>query len=168
MQLPEWSNGIGKHMLKIEDGKNAVGVFRGEPVKFFQHWINNRGVICTRDSGVCGPCASQSEDDRKATGRFRFNFILRDEPVAMIFEQGRKVYDQLIMINKDVPLEKVWVRISRSGTKQSTQYSIQVIPGEGGMITPAQEKKVLSVPLHDLSVKKLAVEDAAAGDDVPF
>jgi hypothetical protein len=170
MQLQEWSSGIGKHMLKIEDGKSAVGNLRGELVRFYQHWKGGRSSVCPgRDT--CALCASADPEERKSTGRFRINFITKANgaaPTAMIFEAGKRVYDQMVQINKDVPLEKAWVRISRTGTKQNTQILLSVLPGDSGMVTPEQEKQLLSIPLHDLSLSKEAEPADAADEDLPF
>jgi hypothetical protein len=154
MQLPEWSSGIGKHLLKIEDGKQAVGNFRGEIVRFYQHWKAGRPTVC-QGRETCPLCASANEDDRKATGRFRINFITRTSPPqAMVFEGGKRVYDQLLQLNKDVPLEKAWVRISVSGTKTNKQTMLAIVPGENGLVKPGEEKELLKVELHDLSLNK--------------
>lgn len=166
MQLQEWSSGIGKHLLKVEDGKSVVGVFRGEPVRFYQHW-KGRSVVCSgRDT--CTLCASQDPEERKASGRFRFNFIVQGaQPVAMIFESGKRVYEQLLQLNKKVPLEKAWVEITRTGTKKNTQFFISILPGNAGMLTPDQEKEILKVKLHDLALNKPEDEDDA-NEDAPF
>lgn len=160
MQLPEWSNGIGKHMLKIEDGKSVTGNIRGDLVRFYQHWKGGRSMICPgRDT--CAMCASTVEEERKATGRFRVNFITKTAPhTAMVFEGGKRVYDQLIQLNKDVPLEKAWVRVSRTGTKQNTQFMLAIVPGDGGMLKPAEEKEIFKVELLDISL-----EDADEADE---
>lgn len=156
MQLPEWSNGIGKHIVKVEDGKSVVGTFRGELVRFYSHWFNGRGSIC-QGRETCQLCNGENEEARKATGRFRINFIVRDQMgklTPMILEGGRRVFDQLAQINRDIPLEKAWVRVSRTGSKQNTQYMLQVVPGDGGIVKPNDEKEILKVRLHDLSLRK--------------
>jgi hypothetical protein len=155
MDLGEWSSGIGKHILKVEDGKSVAGNFRGAMVKFYQHWPNGRSVLCPgRES--CQLCASPDEKVSKATGRFRVNFLVRDGNaplVAKVFEGGRRVYEQLVQLNKDIPLEKAWVRISRIGTKTNTQWTIAVIPGTGGIVNESEAKQIVSVPLHDLRLE---------------
>lgn len=172
MQLPEWSSGIGKHILKIEDGKSVVGNFRGEVVRFWQHWKGGRSIICPGRE-QCSLCASPDETEYKSSGRFRANFIPKskagaEEPVAMIFEGGRRVYEQLAQLNKDVPLEKAWVRISRTGTGKNTQITLAILPGDQGMVKPAQERSLLSVKLHDLSLNRTEVEeDVPDVDDAP-
>lgn len=163
MQLPEWSNGIGKHILKVEDGKNVVGNFRGEIVKFYQHWSGSRPVLCPGRE-VCELCASSDENVRRASGQFRINFVTRTAPhQAFIFQGGKRVYDQLVQLNKDVPLEKAWVRVSVTGTKQNKQTMLAIVPGENGLVKPAEEKAILQVPLHDISLNR----DDEADDKEP-
>lgn len=167
MQLPEWSSGIGKHMLKVEDGKFAVGNFRGQVVKFYQHWAGGRSSVCPGRE-TCPMCNSANQDDHKASGRFRVNFVTKNGALeAKIFEGGKRVYEQLLQINKDVPLEKAWVKISRIGTKKETQYMLSVIPGDGGIVKPTDEKELLKVQLHDVSVTK-PEEEEGDDSDLPF
>lgn len=169
MQLPEWSNGISKHLLKVEDGKNVVGNFRGEVVRFYQHWKGGRSVICPgRDT--CAMCGSEVEEERKATGRFRINFIVRgtNPLAALVFEGGKRVYEQILQLNKDVPIDKAWVRISRTGTKTNTQWMLSIVPGEGGMVKPADEKELVKVELHDISVNAADSESSDANEDIAF
>jgi hypothetical protein len=160
MDMPEWGSGISQHLLKLDDNKSVVGVFRGPIVRFYQHWKGNRSSICPgRD--VCALCKDADPEVRKASGRFRINFITRDSKdaplVAKIFEGGRRTFDQMKQINNDAPLENVWVRISKNGT-----YSVSVLPGDAGLIKPAQNKDVSAVKLHDLSLEKDEEEAAAA------
>ena len=170
MQLGEWSSGIGKYIVKIEEGKSVLGNFRGEVVRFYQHWAGGRPSICPGRE-TCPLCNGTDEDSKKATGRFRVNFLIKGDdgnPSAMIFEAGRRVYDQMIQINKDIPLEKAWVRIARTGSKQNTQYLLSVLPGDAGVVKPAQEKQLLSVKLHDLSLSKPEEDELDANEETPF
>lgn len=179
MELPEWSSGIGKHLLKIEEGKAVVGNFRGKVERFYQHWQGGRSSVCPGRE-VCSLCQSTDENVRKASGKFRMNFVMRDNPadknsalVARIFEGGKRVYEQLLQLNKDMPLEKGWVRISRTGKGQNTQYMLQFIAGENGLVTSAQEKELLKVQLHDLSVSKPDEDEESdsvelAQEEAPF
>jgi hypothetical protein len=179
MELPEWSNGIGKHIVKIEDGKNVVGNIRGNIVRFYQHWINGRSAIC-KGREDCSFCQSDDEKVRKATGKFRVNLVMREDPtnaksplIARVFEGGKRVYDQLLQLNKDMPIEKAWIRISRTGKGQQTQYILQFVAGENGLVKPTQEKEILTVPLHDLRLDEPEEDDQTdsneeAAEKLPF
>lgn len=168
------SGGIdGKHFVKLKDRESIVGVFRGDPHDFRQHWVNNRSSICS--GSECKLCA----DKNKNTFRFRVNFITKENEVyvAKVFEQGWTVYEQLKALHEgDYPLDKTIVRITRSGTGQQTTYTI--IPVPKGDITPDIEKKLSVVALHnviDLGKDDVDVNDAQdAGsspwttEDIPF
>lgn len=180
MDLPEWSNGIGKDLVKVEDGKSVVGAFRGPLVRFYQHWPKGgRSSICTlNEPGGCERCQDPNPDVKKATGKFRINFVMKADPsdknsplVARIFEGGRKIYEQVQQINGDIPIEKVWVRLSKN-----KNYSLQVLPGEAGMISKQAEATIAKVQLHDLALKQAEDEEdgesgvpaaAAVGADEP-
>lgn len=182
MELPKWSNSVSQHLLKVEDGKSVIGTFRGDVHRYYEHWVNNRSALCTRNNGSCQACQSEDEAARKARGRFRINFIMKDpttgEPVAKILEGGKKLYEQLEAINKECPIDSVWVKISRSGTRQNTQWFVNVVPGEKGMLTSEQKSKVLGVELHDVvgedkqeeEVPTVEREAASSGEDedIPF
>jgi hypothetical protein len=174
MDLPDWSSGVGKHLLKVEEGKAAVGNIRGKLERFYQHWQGGRSSICPgRDT--CSLCQSTDDSVRKASGKFRVNFVMRENPadkgsplVARIFEGGKRVYDQLLQLNQDLPLEKAWLKISRSGKGKDTQYMLSYLVGENAVVTPAQEKDIVKVPLHDLSVSKPEEETSDANEEAPF
>jgi hypothetical protein len=156
----------------MADGDKAVGVFRGEINRFYQHWQGGRSVQCPgRDT--CQLCASEDENVRRATGRFRVNFLTSDDGgktfQAFIFEGGKRVYDQLKAINEDAPLEKMKVKISKIGKGKDTQTSIQPLAGAAGLIDEATEKKLREVKLHSLVAAETEEDDAESADgDVPF
>jgi len=153
MQFPEWGSGIGKHILRLKDGDSIQGVFRGEITRFYQHWKSGRSIICPgRDT--CDLCQSENEDDRRANGRFRINFLIYVDGQwgAKVFEGGKRVFEQLKALNQDCPLEKMRVRISKSGEGKNSQIVISPVPGEAGLIKPAVEKELQSVELIDLAM----------------
>ena len=167
MKFPDWgSGGIGQHLIRLKDGDTVPGVFRGEIVRFYQHWsANGQPSVCAgRDK--CQLCG-QGE---KGIGRFRINFLIQENGawVAKIFEAGRKVFDQLTALNKDMPLEKLKVRVSRSGSGKQTQISVNAFPGENGLVDTKLEKVIGAIQLHDLTLEK-AEEDPEqdANEDVP-
>jgi hypothetical protein len=161
MELPDWSSSAAKNTLKLADGDSVIGVFRGGITRFYQHWENNRSVRCT-GRGTCRLCASDNEDLRRASGRFRMNFVLKRDKnspfEAFIFENGKKVYEQLLAINADCPLERTKVRITRMGKGKNTTIMVQVIAGENGIVNAATEKEIAAVALHPLEDQEPAVE----------
>lgn len=157
-----------KNFVKLKDKESAIGVFRGDPYDFRQHWVDKRSVLCTGAEKGCKLCAEKVKDGF----RFRLNFITKENGgyVPKIFEQGWMVYEQLRALHEgDYKLDKTIVRITRSGTGQNTSYT--VIPVPKGDVTPEIEKTLAAIKLHDLKnleKKDSQVSDAGAfGQDVP-
>jgi hypothetical protein len=151
MQLPEWSNGIGKHILRIEDGKSVQGVFRGDMARFYQHWVGGRSTVCPGRE-TCALCQSSDPDEKKASGKFRINFLVQEggQWVARVFEGGKRVFDQIKHLNEQAPLESVVVRIARTGKGTGTQYILSILHGNQGIVTPDLDKQLKQVPLVDV------------------
>lgn len=163
-----------KNFIKLNDGQEIVGVFRGDPFEFQDHWINNRSQECTGSS--CEHCKAGI----KSGFKFRINFITKEnnEYVAKIFERGWSVYKTLRKLHEgDYNLEKTIVKIKRIGsTRQNTEYSVLPIPKYH--VNAQLENTLAKVKLHDLA--KVGQESAPAeqndandfsagfGDDVPF
>ena len=165
MKLPEWGSGIGKHILKLADGASIPGVFRGEMVRFYQHWANNQSSICPGRE-TCALC----KQGEKGTGRFRINFLTQENGqwVAKIFEAGRKVFDQMVALNADCPLEKMKVKIIRNGTGKNATTTVAGFVGEQALVQPELEKILVQVPLHDLQAALKHSDEEEASGDIPF
>lgn len=141
--------GGGKNILKLQDGEKVTGVFSGKAHKYYQHWVGNRGVKCTRAQGTCGPCANND----KGSFRFRVNFLMIEEGkwVAKVFEQGATVYDMLSDLAQEVSLETHKVTITRKGSgKNDTTYSILPVM-KGGELTKEELVAAAAVDLNNLS-----------------
>lgn len=137
----------GGFFVKLVDGESVVGVFRGNPYEFKQHFIKSEGrsYICKGDG--CDKCAQ----GLKPFFRFRMNFVMKEgmSYAPRIFEKGKAVYAQLKALHEgDYPLDKTIVRITCSGTGQQTNYMIMPIPK--GEITPDKEQIISKIKLHDL------------------
>jgi hypothetical protein len=153
------SKGGGKNFLRLKDGEHVVGVFRGSPHTFYQHWEQNRGVLCTRNQGGCDLC----KEDKKASFRFRVNLVMMEEGkfVAKIFEGGAKVYDALTGLNSECDLATHKVKISRAGTgPQDTVYTILPIMKDG-VVTKEVLKQIEAVQLNALESESAEEGDAA-------
>lgn len=151
-----------KHFVKLKDKDSIVGVFRGDPYDFKQHWVGDRSQVCQAKSGPCPEC----EKKNKPGFRFRLNFVTKENGLflAKIFEQGWNVYEQLKALHQgDYKLDKTIVRITRNGMGKQTSYTIIPIPK--GDVTPAIEKDISSIKLHDL--QNLAQEEPGALGDAP-
>lgn len=153
-----------KNYLKLKSGESAKGVFRGEPFDFRQHWHNNRSAVCTGTD--CILCA----EGNNSSFRFRINFVTNENGTytAKVFEQGGKTYDALRSLHEsDYDLERTVIKITRSGSRNDTTYS--VVPVPRGDVTDEMEKKISEVKLNDL-VKSQNAGDVSDVDneDVPF
>lgn len=148
MKLPEWGSGIGKHILRLNDGDVKPGVFRGDIVRFYSHWKNNQASICP-GKDKCEDCAAGD----KGSGRFRINFLMLGDGgwEAKIFEGGKRVFEQMKALNNDMPLEKAKIKISRSGIGKQAITQVSIYPGEQGIIDEKLAKTLSEVKLIDLA-----------------
>lgn len=142
-QLPMDSN----LFLKLKNDKDsAVGVFRGDIYDYKQHWATGKKSLPCTGPG-CQECLVKAP-----SLRFRVNFIVNENgvPTAKIFEQGTKVYKQLRELDKEWPIEKNFLKITRNGTGTDTTYS--VMPIQNSQVTADKEKMLSEVKLNDLEV----------------
>lgn len=149
-----------KNRLKLEDGANYVGVFRGSPYTFYQHWVGGHGVICTIKQGACEACA-RGLDEEKASFRFRINIVAIEggAPVARVFENGARVYDMLSGLAKDFDLSQTKVKITRNGKEKNTTYSI--MPTKDFQLSAEMLAQFAGVQLNQLEESGATNEDVA-------
>lgn len=146
------STGNGKSNIIIdlkEDGASVTGLLCGESLQFHQHWIKKgeRPVACPRDIGR--PCALCEQGHRNSL-RFKINMLvsINKKLTPMILENGWLLLNQLMTLNKHLPLDSQQITIIRSGKDQKTSYTI--VPK--GTLTPEQLAKVKQIPLLPLKV----------------
>lgn len=165
----------GKAFVKLKDKEFVTGVFRGDVKEYRQHWLGSSGAPCTGD-GNCPHC----KGGNKSAFRFRLNLITKEDGkyLAKVFEQGWLFYQQLSALNKDFPLEKNVVKVTRHGSsKNDTTYT--VIPVPNGALTADLEKVIAAIPLNELDpFAKTAInetpepgsfdEPPRATEDAPF
>jgi hypothetical protein len=152
------ARGLGKdNFLKLNDGEEVTGIFKGEPYTYRRHWINQRGVEC-EGVGTCQYCAAENQKPEKDRAfpsfRFRINFVTTKDGkwVSKIFEGGGELYDQLVKIDQKFDLSKTVVDLSRSGTKQNTKYS--VLPRTDLPLSKDMAEKVAAVPTLPLTAEE--------------
>lgn len=176
MKLPEKSSagaGSAEHFLKIKNGESVRGIFRGESFDFFQHFDDGAPKTICPGSSSCDLCKS----GKRPGWRFRLNFLVRTNGAwtAYIFEQGTRVYNQLVTLNKTFPLETTPVVISRTGSdKATTTYS--VLPAQQAPISPETLQSIEHIPLRNLDplYREKEEEMGEQGDyndridDIPF
>ncbi len=158
------SNQDTQNFLKLKDKESVVGVFRGSPFDFRQHWIANRSFPCKGQG--CEHCTNKV----KSTFRFRLNFVTKDPNnpqgyVAKIFEQGFSVYESLRALGEaGHNLERTLVKITRNGTGQATSYTIVNMPQP---LAPQSEQFISKVKLHDLTNFSDSNEQSQMGGSTP-
>jgi len=149
-------SGEGK-FVHLKDGDRVIGVCRGDVKTFFALW-NGKTYV------------ESNEPDAKF--RFKMNFIAKDGLAPKIIEQGSMLYnalkdlgEDLVAMNADADISKVWVQISRKGAgKSDTRYAATKVDN----LTADELGAVDAVALHELGG---SVADAAVGGseaDIPF
>lgn len=160
----------GENFLKLNDGEEITGIFKGEIYRFKKHWTNERSIECIGES--CSLCRADSEEQdpkkkRYPSFRFRINFITSKDGqwIPKIFEGGGETYDSLTNINSKVDLSKSFVDISRHGVKKNTKY--QFFVRSDTPFTKEMAGKIESVSLLPLSSGQQNNENEKS-DDLPF
>lgn len=167
MKFEVGSSGLGsENFVKLKDKEKVVGIFRGDPFTFRQHWIGNRPQTCSGND-----CAVCKKGESKAVFRFNLNFITRDENnqhVAKIFQGGWKLYQTLKALHEsDYDLEKTIVTITRNGSDTNTTYTI--LPAKEHAVSVDLEKKLTGIALLDVNPETHAGKSEEEEDDgVPF
>lgn len=145
----------GGSFIKLKDGDEVVGVFRGEPYTFYQEF------------------KSRIEYPYKVEGasfKFRVNFVIKskDGYVAKILQGGATMAEQISACKDEYGLDCIY-KIKRKGSgKDDTTYSV-LFKSE---LTPAQKKELASVELLSLTSEKKqsshpAFEEAPLPEDMP-
>lgn len=131
--------------VKLNDGESIVGLLRGEPYEYEDHFKKGH---CMRKYG--DECQHCNKGEVKSF-KFKANFITKENGalVCKILNNGWGVYKLLSQLNKEYSLDKTFIKITRHGTGQATNYTI--IPAKDGAVTEEQERAISQIELHDLS-----------------
>ncbi len=142
------------------DGKMYLRLKPGEQVKL----IVMGDEYCFRVKWVAGKSISSDESDPEAKFRFKVNVILKenDAYVAKVWEQGSIVYNALMDLSADYPLDRTVLKVTRNGTGTDTTYSIIPLPGG---VDDGTAKHIKSIKLHALAGKGEA--KASGFDSLP-
>lgn len=107
-------SGSGKY-LKLKDGDEVRGVFRGDPYTYYAKWENKS-------------LSWSKEEQPGYRFRFRINFVqkVNGEYVPKVLEQGPMVYRQMAELAEDWELESTVVKLKRRGEGLDTEYSLVV------------------------------------------
>lgn len=168
-----------ENFIKLKDKESISGIFQGDPFDYKTHWVQTlkNYAICKGEG--CEHCATGN----KPSTRFRVNFVVKDpstnKMVARIFESNATTYSSMRELNKDYPLDKTVVKITRNGSGPKTTY--QILPVPGFSMTPAFDKSLKEVSLiefssfiHDDKNKDIGAMDSfdsfsdTSDDDIPF
>lgn len=132
----------GGNFLRLKDNDLVRGVFRGEPVEFYNKWENGKSHAC-------------DAYEEGARFRFRINFVTRenDTLVAKIFEQGPTVYQMLKDLHQEYNLEETIVTIKRTGNDlNNTSYTI--LPAKENKVASEMEEQLKKLALNDLTPRQ--------------
>lgn len=146
--------------LKIGDGESIYCVLRGDIKVSYSRW-----------TGTTYEPAKKGEEG--ASMRFKVNAIVAEDkkPVAKILEGGGHLYFDLKSINEEYPLEETMIKISRTGMKQNTRYSV-IVAGPKAQPDEKTLQAIQAVPLHSLESRGAAQTSDVPGfddnEDVPF
>ena len=146
----------GKDFLKFKSGDSHTGVFSGTLFDYKCHWINGRTEVCP-DDGTCVACKT-----KRPAFKFRGNFIVKEGEglVAKILEGGWELYSALGALHKDFPIDKNFIKITRTGsTMNDTSYSALPVPN--GALSVEKLELVSKVKLHELVAKPTDKETPA-------
>lgn len=119
------------NFIRLKDGEEVVGVFVGDPVDYYQHYLPNekKSYLCTGKG--CELCK-----DNKASFRFRVRFAVSDVNnntfEGAIYEGAFGAYKDLASLAEDYDLNKNLIKIKRKGTNKDTRYSF--IPKPNGTL----------------------------------
>lgn len=152
------------HFVKLKDKEKIVGLFRGDPFTFRDHWTGQRSEVCP-GSTDCPRCAK----NEKSKFRFHINFLTQDNHVwtPKIFAGGWTVFQSLKALHEgDYDLEKTKVSINRSGTGTDTSYNI--LPSRDWQLSEGEDMALKSVTLLSLNPKEFETVQVVEVDEIPF
>lgn len=145
------------NLVKLTSGASITGVFRGEPVEFWNHWIAKRGIRCSGPG--CQHCAAGDSP----RFRFQLNFVTQENGalVAKVFEGAGEVYEMLKALNGESVLEWLKVKVIRQGSGQNdTKYFVMPLPDQSW--DPEARRQLEALKLQDLGVATATAPDETA------
>jgi hypothetical protein len=156
-EMPEGAGNGGGKFLKIAIGQNATGVFRGEPVSYWQKWPKG-GVKETSETQKPG-----------FEERFKVNFVIHEEGVftAKILDMNLALYNQMAEINEAYDIETIKCKISRQPSGKGSIYLLLPLLKES---IPAKALKQIEavelIPLGPAPSQSAPANENT--DEIPF
>lgn len=151
---PSGGGGNGGKFLKLGDGEHVYCVLRGDIKVSYSRW-----------TGSTYEPAKKGEEG--ASMRFKVNAIVAEDkkPVAKILEGGGHLYFDLKGINDEYPLEDTMIKITRTGVKQNTRYTV-IVAGPKAQPDEKTMAAIKAVQLLSLEPKgSVQTDDVPAFDD---
>lgn len=132
----------GGMFLKLEDGQEVVGVFRGDPFLFYKEKYPGKREYAHKVQG--------------SSFRFRINFVMKvgDGYEPRILEQGSLLANVMTAHKAEYGID-CWYKIKREGTKLDTEYHLFY----KGDLTPEELEKVNEVSLVELKLSSQRTRD---------
>lgn len=151
-------DGTGGARLKLKDGQEVSGIFRGSIHEFYMYWPDG-GQKTVQPTPFPG-------------GQFRFeiNFVVKEGTgyVPKVFEGGLKVYKQLAALHKEYDLQSTVFKIHRSGNnKNNTVYSFMPAKAPPSAETLKYLETLELVSLGDAPAKPPVKNHAPGASDEP-
>lgn len=143
----------GGNFLKFESGQEMTGVFRGEPLEFYQAWPKG------------GDKKVALEPFPGAKLRFKCNFVVHEggKFTAKVFEFGVRLNNQLADIAEEYDLSKTKIKIKRQGSGKETSWSIMPIAREP--LSAKQLKEIEAVELNVLDDTQAPAAEVSESTD---
>lgn len=132
----------GGDFIKLKDGDEIMGVFRGEPVVYFKAFEQETKTSIIKKEYF-------EHNGKSAQKRFRFNFITKvgDKHVCKIFEGSKTAGESLSMALDEYDIVSTVFKIKRVGSgMQDTTYHFMF----KDKLSPEQVKKIDAIELLDI------------------
>ena len=114
----------GEKVILGDDGAKVTGVFQGEPVVVWQHFINNTFVKCIGKENGCEECLKGDNP----TLRNIINFWDMEAQKIKMFEMSATTFTSLLEMRARFGLDKQIFEINRRGSKGSSKTNYVFIP----------------------------------------
>lgn len=131
----------GGEFIRLKNGEEVTGIFRGEPVIFFKAYEPETKTTITKKEYF-------EYGGKSASKRFRLCFIVKEgeNHVCKIFEGSKTSGEALSMIMDEYDITNTVFKIKRDGDKMDTVYHFLA----KDKLTPEQVKKIDAIELLDM------------------
>ena len=138
----------------------VTGVFRGDIVSGYVHWVNKKPVRCAGKNN-CPLC----EAGDRATFLFKTYLIVMEEgkPKSEVFSGKKTLYDNLASINKEIDITNTPILMTREITGTAvTDVKYMAMPVQDSAFSKEVIESVELKPIEDFATQ----DNTAASDDI--